>query len=99
MENKAEDEIRKRWEQEAKDKADKEHDLQLRPKKRVRAIEFGSSGGLLGADGLDGAAAGGGRASARTRGVATRKTGRGSGARSKTRIIEVLDDDACVELD
>lgn len=42
MENKVEDEIRKRWEQEAKDKADQEA-AQSRPKKRTRAIEYNTS--------------------------------------------------------
>ncbi|OAL53670.1 hypothetical protein IQ07DRAFT_608982 [Pyrenochaeta sp. DS3sAY3a] len=42
MENKVEDEIRKRWEQEAKDKADQEK-TQSRPKKRIRAIEYNAS--------------------------------------------------------
>jgi hypothetical protein len=42
MENKAEDEIRKRWELEAKEKKDDEE--QTRPRKRVRALEYGGSG-------------------------------------------------------
>lgn len=37
MENKTEDEIRKRWEVEAKAKAGQE---EQRPKKRIRAIEY-----------------------------------------------------------
>ena len=37
MENKTEDEIRKRWEVEAKAKAEQE---EQRPKKRIRAIEY-----------------------------------------------------------
>jgi hypothetical protein len=48
MENKAEDEVRKRWEIEARDKArdetisQDELELQLPPRKRLREIEFGN---------------------------------------------------------
>lgn len=42
MENKDEDEIRKRWEQEARDKASREQREGLdRPRKRPREIEYG----------------------------------------------------------
>jgi hypothetical protein len=41
MENRAEDEIRKRWELEAREKKDDEE--QTRPRKRVRALEYGGS--------------------------------------------------------
>ncbi|KAI8935435.1 hypothetical protein NX059_008012 [Plenodomus lindquistii] len=66
MENKSEDEIRKRWEQEAKDKADQEGEMQQRPKKRVRAIEYDveRNGG-----------------STKTRGGLARKTGRSAETR------------------
>ena len=40
MENKAEDEIRKKWEQEAKDKAQREEEEAQRPRKRPRAIGY-----------------------------------------------------------
>jgi hypothetical protein len=40
MENKAEDEVRKKWEQEAKDKAEREEATAQRPKKRPRAIGY-----------------------------------------------------------
>lgn len=40
MENKAEDEIRKKWEQEARDKEGREQEAAQRPKKRPRAIEY-----------------------------------------------------------
>jgi hypothetical protein len=40
MENKSDDEIRKRWEQEAKDRARREEQAQQRPKKRIREIEY-----------------------------------------------------------
>ena len=48
MENKEEDAIRKRWEQEARDKALREQqELEDRPRKKPRAIEYGR-GGLIG---------------------------------------------------
>jgi anti-sigma factor RsiW len=40
MENKTEDEIRKRWEIEAKERTEREEEAQQRPKKRARAIEY-----------------------------------------------------------
>ncbi|KAJ4371430.1 hypothetical protein N0V83_004647 [Neocucurbitaria cava] len=40
MENKDEDALRKRWEQEAREKAEREEEAQSRPKKRVRTIEY-----------------------------------------------------------
>jgi hypothetical protein len=45
MENKSEDEVRKRWEQEARDKTAHEEEVQQRPKKRVRAIEYTAAEG------------------------------------------------------
>lgn len=45
MENKAEDEIRKRWEQEAKEKAQQEQEANKRPRKRMREIEYTTGGG------------------------------------------------------
>jgi hypothetical protein len=43
MENKTEDEVRKRWEQEAKDKADREDEAQQRSNKRPRLLEDSGS--------------------------------------------------------
>jgi hypothetical protein len=40
MENKIEDEVRKRWEQEAKDKADQEEEAAQRSKKRPRLLQI-----------------------------------------------------------
>ena len=40
MENKAEDEIRKRWEQEASEKAQRDQEANKRPRKRLREIEY-----------------------------------------------------------
>src|SRR4051812_30790099 len=48
MENKAEDEIRKRWEREAKEKAETEDRMVERPRKRLRELEYSSAGILNG---------------------------------------------------
>lgn len=40
MENKAEDEIRKKWELEAKEKAEQEERVLARPRKRLRELEY-----------------------------------------------------------
>jgi hypothetical protein len=101
MENKAEDEVRKRWEQEARDKAGLDEALQQRPKKRVRAIEYEASladGGLF-------AMLGSGSASDKTatkgRGAATKKPGRAAATRARGKVTEVTEeqDDAVVEID
>lgn len=49
MENKYEDEIRKRWELEAKEKQDREERGTARPRKRLREIENGNgdAGGVF----------------------------------------------------
>jgi hypothetical protein len=47
MENKAEDEIRKRWEQEAKDKTEREEEAAQRPRKRPRAIGYAERIGAI----------------------------------------------------
>ncbi|KAI4908410.1 hypothetical protein J4E90_009035 [Alternaria incomplexa] len=92
MENKTEDEIRKRWEVEAKERTEQEAQ-QPRPKKRVRAIEYNNEEGvedifnelLL--------------QEARTKKAAPKKrTGRAAGTRAKGKISEILEDDV-VELD
>lgn len=57
MENKSEDEIRKRWEQEARDRAEQEEGVQQRPKKRVRAIEYAAEDAGKGARKMGRAAA------------------------------------------
>ncbi|KAI4944032.1 hypothetical protein J4E91_008887 [Alternaria rosae] len=92
MENKTEDEIRKRWEVEAKERSEQE--VQQPPaKKRVRAIEYNNEEGvedifnelLL--------------QEARTKKAAPKKkTGRAVGSRAKGKISEIVEDDV-VELD
>lgn len=89
MESRGDDEIRKRWEQEAKDRADKEEQVQQRPKKRIRAIEFeGHEGGVL-------------EDANKGRGSVSKNTRRAAGTRAKTRITEMAEGngDRVIELD
>jgi hypothetical protein len=101
MENKAEDEVRKRWEQEAKDKADRDEAVQQRPKKRVRAIEYEAS---VADDGLF-ATLGSGSTSNKTatkgRGAAAKKPGRAAATRARGKVTEIMEeeDDTVVEID
>ncbi|KAF2830851.1 hypothetical protein CC86DRAFT_379074 [Ophiobolus disseminans] len=106
MENKAEDEIKKRWEQEAKDKADREEEAQQRPKKRVRAIEYQQNPDQLQHDEMAealGFPTAMGKTAAKGRLAAKKKTGGGRVAAGKARgrVTEILEDeeDEVVELD
>lgn len=106
MENKEEDEVRKRWEQEARDKArlQQEDVIGARPRKRLREIEFtagGASaaefrmieGGMLTPDELDTtseASSSRGRSTGRGRG---KKGGVGRATRAKSKITEIREDD------
>ncbi|CAG5158495.1 uncharacterized protein ALTATR162_LOCUS5109 [Alternaria atra] len=86
MENKTEDEIRKRWEIEAAErKREEEEAQQQRPKKRVRAIEYNHDDGVPTT--RKKTTTGGRPAVAATR------------ARAKGRIIEIGGEDGVVELD
>jgi hypothetical protein len=104
MENKAEDEIRKRWEQEAKDKADQDEAVQPRPMKRVRTIEYQSamaSGGLLN---MLGSASSNNSTATRGRGAAPKRPNRTAATRARGKVTEAAgeeddDDDAVVEID
>lgn len=96
MENKTEDEIRKRWEQEAKDKEDQQ-DTQPRPKKRLRAIEYNNGDDTLGLGYPAGASTRGGKLPAVK--PQARKPGRAAGTRAKNRITELADEEDVVELD
>jgi hypothetical protein len=101
MENKTEDEVRKRWEQEAKDKADQENEVQQRPKKRARAIEYSQEENIsleelteiLRSETRNSRAAG------RGRGAAVKKPSRAAAAKAKSRVTEVLGDDEVIEVD
>ncbi|KAF3006570.1 hypothetical protein E8E13_006642 [Curvularia kusanoi] len=103
MENKAEDEIRKKWEQEAKDKANREEEAAQRPKKRPRAIGYRNDvldamddlelGALLDASAEK--SKGGGK----NKGGAN-KPRRAAGTRAKNRITELTEEEEeIVELD
>ena len=103
MENKTEDEICKRWEEEAKEKAERDKETQQRPKKRVRAIEYSQSSAVLGQGELDdilAIAAGSTASTARGRGGPTKKPVRAASSRARSRISEAVDgDETVVELD
>jgi hypothetical protein len=103
MENKHEDEIRKRWEQEAKTKAARDEEAQQRPKKRIRAIEYQTASGIVSERELE-EALGFATASGTTtkgRGAPKKKTGRAAAGKAKGKITEIIDDeeDMVVELD
>lgn len=103
MENKTEDEIRKRWELEAKEKAE-QAEVQQRPKKRVRAIEYNTvKGRTLGHSESEvdlGGVVGNNGSTAKTRSTTTKKPGRAAGNRTRNRALETAeDDDSVVELD
>jgi hypothetical protein len=108
MENKVEDEIKKRWEQEAKDKADRDGLAQQRPIKRVRTIEYQASSSTAPGEELDetfGFAAANGRTSAKSRIAPKKKTtgGRAAAGKARGKVTEILEDededDFVVELD
>jgi hypothetical protein len=95
MENKTEDEIRKRWEVEAKERAEREEEAQQRPKKRVRAIEYSKDDGGRGLV-FDDESVG-----PKPKANAARKktTARAASTRAQNRIPETMDEDMAVELD
>jgi hypothetical protein len=97
MENKTEDEVRKRWEQEAKDKAGQEDEAQKRPKKRVRAIEYSEQ--AIGEHLVVGLGEYG--TAARGRGAVAKKPGRAAAAKSRKKVTEIGEDedDDVIEVD
>ncbi|KAL6712172.1 hypothetical protein ACN47E_000049 [Coniothyrium glycines] len=109
MENKADDEIRKRWEQEAMDRAEAGDHPQQRSKKRVRAIEYtGISGIATGSSQENDCPSSSTRAvqstqkpaPTTTRAAAGRKTARTPGTRSNSRYTDGMEEeDLVVELD
>lgn len=95
-----EDEIRKRWETEAKEKAEQNDKAQQRPKKRVRAIEYSKEDD----DEEDINAAinellQGAKARPKANAISRKKPGRVAGTRAQQRISEIVDDNTVVELD
>lgn len=103
MENKTEDEIRKRWEQEAKDKAEQDEETQQRPKKRVRAIEYHAGPDTMSDDALEeglGFATTNGRSATKGGNGPRKKTGRAAAGKAKGKIAEILgDEERVIELD
>lgn len=115
MENKEEDEIRKRWEQEAREKTRSESQDAERPRKRAREIEYAREdassqarlleGGLITLEEEEGASEAGRRAvKAKPKAKAKpRRKAAGPlllGTRTKGRITEIEEDDEdYVELD
>jgi hypothetical protein len=94
MENKTEDEIRKRWEVEAKERAEREEEAQQRPKKRVRAIEYNRVTGEIDRAFDDELLRGPKVNTARKK-----TTARAANTRAQNRISETMDEDMVVELD
>jgi hypothetical protein len=102
MENKTEDEIRKRWEQEAKDMANKDESMQQRPKKRARAIEYqdplSNLWTLMG--GTSDSTTANGSVGAKGRGAAAKKPSRAAAAKARGRVTEMSqDEDDVIEVD
>jgi hypothetical protein len=96
MENKTEDDVRKRWEQEAKEKADRDEEAQQRPKKRVRAIEYQNTpGGIFGNNVIEGASdssMGTAKAGGSRRGAAKKPT-RAAASKARGKVTEVFEDE------
>ncbi|KAL5116383.1 hypothetical protein ACEQ8H_005731 [Pleosporales sp. CAS-2024a] len=95
MENKMEDEVRKRWEQEAKDTTDQDGQQQ-RPKKRPRLLQYNGAASRAMAgqelDELSDNAAEQGSAAGKGRGAA-RKPRRAAAAKAKGRVTEIMGED------
>ncbi|KAF2468438.1 uncharacterized protein BDR25DRAFT_344186 [Lindgomyces ingoldianus] len=102
MENKAEDEVRKRWENEAREKEERENGLAERPRKRLREIEYQPANGLGHGANLGGeeelekmlsrstwTASG----KSKTRKGNGPKLTRGTATRSRAKVVEMPDDD------
>lgn len=96
MENKEEDEIRKKWEQEARDRAAREEEAAQRSKKRPRTIGYQKSANDLGLESM---------LADRSRGATKSKRGstkplRAAETRAKSRITELTEEEEeIVELD
>jgi hypothetical protein len=98
MENKSEDEVRKRWEQEAKDKAYGDAEAQQGPRKRVRAIEYqAATSSILGGNAFLGealgAATGTSKTAAKGRRVPAKTPGRAAAAKARSKVTEIVDDE------
>ncbi|PVH99577.1 hypothetical protein DM02DRAFT_564457 [Periconia macrospinosa] len=108
MENKAEDEIRKRWEQEASEKAQRDQEVNKRPRKRLREIEYTvASAGATATSGVltpdDDTASEIGtsktRGGTKTKKVANRALRTRKPKGDTLGIAELMEDQDCIELD
>jgi len=107
MDSQHDEAIRRRWEQEAKDKADAGKEppegTQRRPAKRPRAIEYRHRGGTVDDSDANMAlrqiAAGSSKTTLKTRSAAAEKTSRSTGARARNGGEESVEGDVIVELD
>ncbi|KAF2735334.1 hypothetical protein EJ04DRAFT_576267 [Polyplosphaeria fusca] len=115
MENKTDDEIRKRWELEAKEQQEQEEHIANRPRKRLRQLEYANDAevhmngraiedGLLTPDDISedaGRSSNAGVSRARLRkGTAVKKQTARKGTRSRGKVTELPDDDdEFIELD
>jgi hypothetical protein len=98
MENRMEDEIRKRWEQEAREKQEREDVLVARPKKRLRELEYrtGEEGMLTPERDAASETSTRGRTAGRGKG----KTSARRPTRSRGRVLEMgQEDEDYIELD
>ncbi|ORY07674.1 hypothetical protein BCR34DRAFT_542592 [Clohesyomyces aquaticus] len=103
MENKVEDEVRKRWEQEAKDKQRRDEAVGDRPRKRLREIEFepamGDDGGAALFADFVGASTSSSLRKAKTKKANGRAPARllapvcGAATRSRGKVTELPDED------
>ncbi|EMD97856.1 hypothetical protein COCC4DRAFT_200773 [Bipolaris maydis ATCC 48331] len=99
MENKTEDEIRKRWETEAKERAQQNDEAQQRPKKRVRAIEYNREDDEEDINQAIAELLQGAKSRPKASAVSKKKPGRVAGTKAKQKLNEILDDNTVVELD
>ncbi|KAF1911484.1 hypothetical protein BDU57DRAFT_507561 [Ampelomyces quisqualis] len=103
MENKSEDEVCKRWEQEAQEKAGQNDESQQRPKKRVRAIDYPNNPASVAAskmlEAIFGPQAESNKPATKSRGAATnKKTRRAAVGRGKGKVTELVEDEV-IDLD
>ncbi|KAF2659903.1 hypothetical protein K491DRAFT_712199 [Lophiostoma macrostomum CBS 122681] len=115
MENKSEDDIRKRWENEAKEKQEQEDQKATRPRKRLRELEYNTAADRLGMGRLEeedlstldarvaDSAPAGTRSKLKLRKTVSVKSTatRGAARKGNERVTELLEaeEDDCIELD
>lgn len=99
MENKAEDEIRKRWETEEKERAERSDEARQRPKKRMRAIEYNRDDDDTELNRAISELMQGAKPKPKASVTTRKKPAKVAGARAKQKASEITDDDTVVELD